>query len=337
MSRMRNEGGAMSSATMSALRRIAQVVLAAAGALAPFGAALAAYPDHAIQMIIPYPPGGSDALGRKIAATMSKNIGQEIVVLNVPGASTQVATRKVAEAAPDGYTLYVSSPFELATGPTFYKNLPFDPLKDLTPISFNAQLPYVLLVSGKLPVRSYAEFVEYAKKNPVRFGSYGALSQVDVIARRYRKAVGIDFQIIPYAGGSPAFNALLAGEIQAVFATPIPTRGFIKEGQMRPIAVTTASRSKLFPDVPTLKELGIDVVDQASYGLAGPKGLPRPIVDYLNRELVKAMNDPETKKYIEGLGGEVVGSSPEAFAKWLQDNTSMWRTLAPTLGLVPGQ
>jgi tripartite-type tricarboxylate transporter receptor subunit TctC len=293
------------------------------------------YPTRSIQLIIPYPPGGSDALGRKVAATMSKRIGQEMIVLNVPGASTQVASRKVAEAAPDGYTLYISSPFELVTGPSLYKNLPFDPLKDFTPISFNARLPYMLLVSSALPVKTYAEFITYAKARPndVRIGSYGALSQVDIIARRFRKAAGLDLQIIPYNGGSPAFNALLAGEIQAVFATPIPTRPFITEGKMIPLAVTSAARSKLFPGVPTLKEVGIDVVDEASYGLVGPKGLPQPIVEYLNRELIASMNDPETRAFIEAMGVEIVGSSPEYYEKWLRDNTKLWAELVPTLGL----
>jgi len=324
--------------SMFATRRHVLATIVAFVALAPaidLCAQQPQYPTRAIQLIIPYPPGGSDALGRKVAATMSKRIGQEVLVVNVPGASTQVASRKVAESAPDGYTLYISSPFELATGPALYKNLPFDPLKDFTPISFNAKLPYMLLVSSKLPVKTYAEFMAYAKAHPkdVRLGSYGALSQVDIIARRFRKAAGLDVQIIPYNGGSPAFNALLADEIQGVFATPIPTRPFISEGKMLPLAVTTATRSKLFPNVPTLKELGIDVVDEASYGLVGPKGLPRPIVEYLNRELVASMNDPETRAFIEDMGVEIVGSSPEEYAKWLRDNTKLWAELVPTLGL----
>ncbi|MCL4760826.1 MAG: tripartite tricarboxylate transporter substrate binding protein [Burkholderiales bacterium] len=241
----------------------------------------------------------------------------------------------MGDAAPDGYTLYISSPFEMATGPVFYKNLSFDPIADFTHISFNARLPYMLLVSTSLPVKSYGEFMAYAKANPgkVRFGSYGALSQVDVIARRFRKETGLDFPIIPYQGGAPAFTALMAGEIQAVFATPIPTRGFIKDGKMRPLAVTTEGRNKLFPDVPSLKEVGLGIVDEASYGLVGPKGMPRDMVAFLNRELVKAMNDPETKAFIEGMGVEVVGSSPEYYAQWLRDNTRMWTELAPALGL----
>lgn len=293
------------------------------------------YPTRPVQLIIPYPPGGSDALGRKIAATMAKQMGQEIVVVNVPGASTQVATRKVAESAPDGYALYVSSPFELATGPAFYQNLPFDPQKDLTLISFYARLPYMLLVSSTLPVKNLQEFIAYAKAHPkdVKLGSYGALSQVDVIARRFRKSTGLDIPIIPYNGGSPAFNALLAGEIQGVFATPIPTRPFISEGKMVPLAVTSATRSKLFPNVPTLKESGIDLVDEASYGLAGPKGLPRPMVDYLHKELVTALKDPGTRAFLDEIGVEIVASTPEEYTKWLQDNTKLWKELVPVLGI----
>jgi tripartite-type tricarboxylate transporter receptor subunit TctC len=313
------------------------VVLAAVlvAGIGPLFAQPGQYPTRSIQLVIPYPPGGSDALGRKVAATMAKQMGQEIVVVNVPGASTQVATRKVAESAPDGYTLYVSSPFELATGPTFYQNLPFDPQKDLTLISFYAQLPYMLLVSSSLPVKNLQEFIAYAKAHPkdVKLGSYGALSQVDVIARRFRKLIGVDIPIIPYNGGSPAFNALLAGEIQAVFATPIPTRPFISEGKMVPLAVTSATRSKRFPNVPTLKESGIDLVDEASYGLAGPKGLPPPMVAYLRKELVTALSDPGTRTFLEDIGVEVVASTPEEYTKWLQDNTTMWKELVPVLGI----
>jgi tripartite-type tricarboxylate transporter receptor subunit TctC len=293
------------------------------------------YPTRSIQLIIPYPPGGSEALGRKIAATMSKNIGQSLIVVNVPGASTQIASRKVKEAAPDGYTIYVSSPPEFVAGPAFFENLPFDPLKDFTPITYHAHTPYMLLVSTKVPVKTYNEFVAYMKKNEatLRFGSYGALSQSDIIARRFQKVTGVKFGIIPYSGGSPSFNALLAGEIHALFATPIPTRGFISAGQMLPLAVTTSERLKLFPNTPALKELGVDIVDSASYGLVGPAGLPKGIVDFWYREWSKAMNEAETRKFIEEMGVQIVASTPEQFKKWLEDNTKLWAELAQTLGI----
>jgi len=293
------------------------------------------YPSRSVQLVIPYPPGGSDALGRKIAATMSKNIGESIVVANIPGASTQVASRMVAESRPDGYVIYVSSPPEFVMGPAFYEKLPFDPLKDFTLITYHAQVPYMLLVSTQIPVKSYDELIPYIKNNldKFRFGSYGALSQSDIIARRFRKAVGIDFDIIPYSGGSPSFNALLAGEIQALFGTPIPTRGFIADGKMLPLAVSTGERLKLFPNAPTLMELGIDIDDAASYGLVGPAGLPDDIVDFWYREWKKAMNEPETRKFIEAMGVQIVASTPQYYREWLVKNTKLWADLAETLGL----
>lgn len=320
------------------MRRIGLICGAVALAIAsasPAAAQSGSYPANAIQLVIPYPPGGSEALGRKIAATMAKNIGQSIVINNIPGASTQIASVKVKDAKPDGYTMYVSSPPEFATGPAFYANLAFDPQKDFTLVSYHAEAPYLLLISAKLPVKTYDEFLAYLKKNPndVRFGSYGPLSQVDILARRFKKDTGINFDIVPYAGGAPAFNALMAGEIQAVFATPIPTRGFIADNRMIPVAVTTEKRSKRFPNVPTLKEVGLPIVDSASYGIVGPRNLPQPIVEFWSREWTKAMNDPETKAFIEDMGVEIVASSPEQFRTWVADNTKLWAKLAVELGI----
>jgi len=293
------------------------------------------YPNRPVELIVPYPPGGSEALARKTAATMSRNIGSEVVIVNVPGASTQVASRRVKDAPPDGYMIYVASPPELVAGPAFFENLPFDPLKDFTLISYHAQAPYLLLVSTQIPVKTYGELIDYMKTDPAafRWGSYGTLSQSDILARRFRKESGIDFNLIPYAGGSPAFNALLAGEIHALFATPIPTRPFIYDGKMHPVAVTTGERLKLFPDAPTLLELGINIEDSASYGLVGPAGLPNEIVDFWQREWTKAMNEPETRAFIEDMGVQIVASTPEYYREWLVKNTKLWADLARDLGI----
>jgi tripartite-type tricarboxylate transporter receptor subunit TctC len=208
-------------------------------------------------------------------------------------------------------------------------------MKDFTLVSYYAEAPYMLLISAKLPVKTYADFLAYLKKNPadVRFGSYGPLSQVDILARRFKKDTGIDFDIVPYNGGGPAFNALMAGEIQAVFATPIPTRGFINDGRMIPIAVTTRNRAKAFPDVPSLREVGLPIVDSASYGIVGPANMPREIVDFWLREWTKAMNDPETKQFIEDMGVDILAGTPEQFREWLVDNTKLWQKLATDLGI----
>ncbi len=298
-------------------------------------AAQSTYPSRPVHLVVPYPPGGSDTLARAIADSMSKATGATLVVDNVPGASTQVASRQVKNADPDGYTIYICSPPEFVAEPAFYSNLPFDPQKDFTLISYTAEAPYILLISPIIPATNYKEFVDYLAAHPadVRFGSYGALSQSDIIARRYRKETGIKFDIIPYAGGTPAFNGLLAGEIQAVFATSIPTRGFIKDKKMIPLGVTTGKRVDLYPDVPTLKELGVNLVDAASYGLVGPAGLPDDIVDYWQKNWGAAMNAPETKAFIQNLGVNIVASTPQEFRDWLTENTTLWAGFPEELGV----
>lgn len=293
------------------------------------------YPSRAVQLVIPYPPGGSDALSRKLIVGMSEDIGQPIVVVNKPGASTQLATQMVVNASPDGYILYMSAPGELAAGPAMFKSLPFNALTDLTPISYVAEAPYTLLAASSLPVKTYAELVAFLKANPdkARFGSYGVQTQPDILARRFNQAIGVDVQVIPYQGGSPAFNAMLRGEVNLIFATLIPTRSFIAAGQMVPLAIAADKRVKIFPDLPTLKELNVDIVDGASFGLAGPKGLPSEVVTRMHEAVVKELSNPETRKFVEEMGVLPIGSTPAEFAKRLADMTREWTEFAPKLGI----
>ena len=310
---------------------------AAIGLLLPAGIAQSQqrYPSRAVQLVIPYPPGGSDALSRKLIVGMSEDLGQPIVVVNKPGASTQIATQMVVNAAPDGYILYMSAPGELAAGPAMFKSLPFNALTDLTPISYVAEAPYTLLAASSLPVKTYAELVAFLKANPdkARFGSYGVQTQPDILARRFNQAIGVDVQVIPYQGGSPAFNAMLRGEVNLIFATLIPTRSFISAGQMVPMAVAADKRVKIFPDLPTLKELNIDIVDGASFGLAGPKGLSAEVVTRMHDAVVKELSNPETRKFVEDMGAVPVGSTPAEFATRLAEMTRQWIELAPKLGI----
>lgn len=305
-------------------------VLAAAPALAQ-----QAYPSRPIQLVIPYPPGGSDVLPRKLIVGMSQALGQPIVAVNKPGASTQIATQLVVAAPPDGYTLYFSSPGELAAGPALFKSLPFNALTDLAPISYVAEAPYTLLAASALPVKTFAELVAYIKANPdkVRFASYGVQTQPDVLARRLNKHLGVDVQIVPYQGGSPAFNAMVSGEVNLIFATLIPTRAFIQGGQMRPIAIAAKERVPLFPDLPTLKELGADIVDAASFGLVGPKGLPPEIVARLHEVVVSEIRKPDIRKFVEDMGVVPVASTPGELAARLSEWTQFWAKFAPELGI----
>jgi tripartite-type tricarboxylate transporter receptor subunit TctC len=294
-----------------------------------------AYPSRPIQLVIPYPPGGSDILPRKLLIGMSQALGQPIVAVNKPGASTQIATQFVVTSAPDGYILYFSSPGELAAGPALFKSLPFNALTDLTPISYVAEAPYTLLAASSLPVKAFAELVAFIKANPdkVRFGSYGVQTQPDVLARQLNQHIGVDVQIIPYQGGSPAFNAMVAGEVNLIFATLIPTRSFIQAGQMRPIAIAASARVPLFPDLPTLKELGIDIVDGASFGLVGPKGLPADVVARLHDVVVSEISKPDVRKFVEDMGVVPVGSTPAELATRLKSMTEHWAAFAPKLGI----
>lgn len=298
-------------------------------------AAQQGYPSRPIQLVIPYPPGGSDILPRKLIVGMSQALGQPIVAVNKPGASTQIATQFVVASPPDGYVLYFSSPSELAAGPALFKSLAFNALTDLTPISYVAEAPYTLLAASSLPVKTFAELVGYIKSHPdrVRFASYGVQTQPDVLARRLNRHLGVEVQIIPYQGGSPAFNAMVSGEVSLIFATLIPTRAFIQNGQMRPIAIAAGSRVPLFPDLPTLKELGVDIVDAASFGLVGPKNLPPEIVARLHEVTVKEINKPDVRKFVEDMGVVPIGSTPAELVNLLKERTQFWAEFAPKIGI----
>ncbi len=298
-------------------------------------AAQGAYPTKPIQLVIPYPPGGSDVLPRKLAIGISQALGQTIVVVNKPGASTQVASAFVAAAAPDGYTLYFSNPAELASGPSLFKSLPFNALTDFTPISYVADAPFALVASTALPAKTYAELVAYIKASPdkVKFGSYGVQSQTDITARRLNLALGTKVPIIPYQGGAPSLNAIVRDEVQLLFPTLIPSRPFIVSGQMRPLAIAAEKRVPLYPDVPTLRELGVDIVDAGAFALMGPKGLPPAIVKRLNEVMIAELQKPETKAFLDSLGIIAIGSTPEALAAKLVATTAYWAEFSPKLGL----
>jgi tripartite-type tricarboxylate transporter receptor subunit TctC len=294
-----------------------------------------AYPTKAIQVVVPYPAGGSDVLVRKLIIGMSERLGQPIVVLNKPGASTQIATSYVKAAPPDGYILYFANPAELAAGPSLFKTLPFDAINDLTPISHVADAPFLLTASSALPVKTYAELVAFMKAEPekARFSTYGVQTQPDVLARRFNLANGLNAMIVPYQGGSPALNAIVRNEVQLLFPTTIASRPFIVNNQIRPLAIAAENRVALYPDLPTLKELGVDVVDAAGFALMGPKGLPAEVVAKMHEAVVEELKKPDIKTFMDGLGIVAIGSTPEEAAARLKRMTAAWAEFAPKIGL----
>lgn len=298
-------------------------------------AAQKGYPTKAIQLVVPYPAGGSDVLPRRLVIGMGERLGQPMVVLNKGGASTQIASSFVAASAPDGYTLYFSNPAELAAGPSLFKSIPFDALTDLAPVSYVADAPFLLTASAELPVKSYAELVAFIKANPdgAKFGSYGVQTQPDVLARRFNLANNLNTLIVPYQGGTPSLNAVVRNEVQLLFVTTIASRPFIVNNQIRPIAIAAEKRVALYPDVPTFRELGIDIVDAAGFALMGPKGLPADIVSKLNETILAELTKPEVKQFMDGLGIVPVGTSPEKLTETLRKMTANWADLAPKIGL----
>jgi len=294
-----------------------------------------AYPTKPIQMVIPYPPGASDVLGRRLAIGMGQALGQTIVVVNKPGASTQVASNFVAQSPPDGYTIYMANPAELAAGPSLFKSIPFNALTDFSPITYVGDAPFVLVASIDAPYKSYAELIAHIKANPgqVKFGSYGVQAQNDIAGRRFNLGIKNDLQIIPYQGGTPALNAVVRNEVQVLFATTIPTRPFIVNKQLRPLAIAAEKRVPLYPDLPTLRELGVDLVDAAAFGLVGPKGMSPEIVKKIHDVTLAELAKPEIKEFLDGLGIIVIANTPEQFAARLKEMTAHWAEFAPKIGI----
>ena len=320
------------------LTALATAGLLTAGLIAtsPGGALAQAWPARPIQLVIPYPPGGSDALARKLIIGMGERLGATIIAVNKPGASTQIASAHVAQAPPDGHTLYFASPVDLAAGPALFKALPFDALTDLTPISYVADAPYALVVAAAVPARSLADLVAQLKgpaEARPRFASYGVQSSNDITARRFNRAAGVEAQIIPYQGGSPALAAIGRNEVQLIFATLIPTRALIDAGEVRAIAMAAQTRVARYPGVPTLKEAGLNLADAAGFALMGPKGLAGDIVAKLHAAVVAELAKPDIARFLDDLGVVPVGGTPEDLRRRLAAMTAEWAGLAPALGL----
>ncbi len=293
------------------------------------------YPSRPIQLIIPYPPGGSDVLSRRLAQAFSESMGQQFLVVNRPGASTMLASEMVAAAKPDGYTLYVAAPHELAANVSLFKTVGYNALTDLTPISVMAFIPYFLLANPSFPPHTPQELVAYLKAHPgeVSIGTFGVGSQTDLDSRLIEAAAGVKLNRIPYTGGAPALTALMGNEVQLGITTLLPSLSMVKGGLLRPIAIMAEHRFSEFPDTPTLKESGIDVSDGAQLALVGPKGLPAPIVQRLHAEVLKALTRPDLQDYFKAQAVIPVGNTPEEFAATLAADTKRWAETISKMGI----
>jgi tripartite-type tricarboxylate transporter receptor subunit TctC len=305
-------------------------------ALAVTPSAAQDYPNRPITLVVPFPPGGSTSIvGRIVADKMSELLGQQIVVENRGGAGGTVGTRQVAKSPADGYTLVLGYTGTLAIGPTLYPSAGYDPRKDFAPIGRIGTAPNTLVVHPSFNVKSVAELVAYAKKNPgkVNFGSAGVGTVSHICGEYFATEAGIHLLHIPYKGTGPAVTDLLGGHIPMAFA-PIPAvHEQAKNGNLRMLAVTSASRSTLMPDVPTIAESGVPGFEAVlRYGLVAPAGTPRPIIDKLNKVLNQVLATDEMRKRLAIEGAEPIPSTPEEYARDIDREERIWAKVIKASG-----
>ena len=297
------------------------LLLAVLGVLSLAQPTYAQYPDRSITLVVPFAPGGSTSIvARAIADKMGEILGQKIVVDNRPGAGGTIGTKAVAGSTPDGYTLVLGYTGTLAIGPSLYPHAGYDPRKDFTPIGLIGNAPNSLVVHPSFPAKNLAELIAYAKANPgkVNFGSAGVGTASHICGEYFATAAGVKITHIPYKGTGPALTDLIGGHIPMAFA-PVPaTHSSVTGGTLRALAVTSITRSSLMPDVPTIAEAGLTGFDASLYyGLAGPAGMPRPIVDKLNSALRSALASDDVKQRLTNDGTDVTPSTPEEYAAFI--------------------
>jgi tripartite-type tricarboxylate transporter receptor subunit TctC len=291
-------------------------------------AALAqSYPNRAIHIVAPFPAGGGyDFLSRLIGQEMSKSFGQPVVVENKSGANGNIGTDAVAKSPPDGYTLLMGGNSPLALNVALYPKLPYDPQKDFAPIARVATQPNLLAAHPKVPVKSVAELIQYAKANPgkLTYGTAGNGSPQHLAAEQLKRMTGIDMVHVPYKGAAPNAAALPAGEVSLAFNIILLPLPHVQAGRLTGLAVASSKRSPLAPELPTMTELGYPIDIDTWYGLLAPAGTPKDAVAKLNAETVRILNLPELKERTRAQGIELGGSTPEEFASFLGGYIATW-------------
>jgi tripartite-type tricarboxylate transporter receptor subunit TctC len=280
-----------------------------------------------VRLIVGFAPGGGvDINARMLAPKLSEYLGQQVVVENVPGAGTNIANERVAKAAPDGYTLLINTA-AVAINMSLYRNLPFDTLRDFAPVSVFSESPNVLVVNAKLPAANVKELVAMARSAPgkLNYSSAGVGTTQHLAAELFKLRTGTFVVHIPYKGSAPSLTALIAGEVDLSFANIPAIQAHVKSGRLRALAVTASRRAAQLPEVPTMKEAGVEGVEVVVwYGVLAPAGTPRDIVQTLANGIMRATRDPEVRRRMLEQGAEPVGSTPEEFAKLLHEEVARW-------------
>jgi len=285
-----------------------------------------AYPAHSVRIVVPVAAGGlNDVTGRLIGQWLSEHLNQQFFVENRPGAGTNLGTEAVVRAPADGYTLLIAGS-NAAINATLFATLNFNFIRDTTPVASIVRVPQIMQVNPSLPVRSVPEFIAYAKANPgkIAMGSGGNGSPAHVIGEYFKLMTGTNLTHVPYRGAAPAVTDLLGGQIQVAFTEMATSLGYIRAGNLRALAVTTATRSEALPDIPTLGEFITGFEASQWVGLVAPRGTPPAIIGKLNTEINAALADPRMKARFADIGGVVLPGSPADFGKLIGDETDKW-------------
>jgi len=274
-------------------------------------------------------------IGRILADKIREPLGQSIVVENRVGAGGTIGTDAAAKAAPDGYTMVLSFNGPLAFGPFIYRNLPYDPLKDLAPVIITTSQPNLLAVNAALPVHNVREFIAYAKKNPgkMNYGSVGSGSSSHLTMELMKMEAGLFIVHIPYNGSPPAASSLAAGDTQALFTVPTALTPLMQSGKVRAIAVSGLTRYSLMPEIPTLAESGLPKFEALAWnGVLFPANTPRPIIERMNHEMDAALKAADVRKKLNDNGLEPVGGTPDDFAKLMRSEAAKWAPVIKRTG-----
>lgn len=316
---------------------LGMMIGAAAAAIVPRGAEAQPYPARPVRLIVGITAGSApDIFARLLGQWLSTRLGQPFIIENKPGAGTNIATEAVVRAPPDGYTpLLVSAPN--AINATLYAKLNFDFLRDIAPIGSFVDSPEFLLVHPSVPAATIPELIAYAKTHPgqLLMASPGVGSGPHMSGELFKRMAGIDMLHVPYRGGGPAMADLISGQVSVMFAAPAVALDQIRAGKARALAVTTASRSPVLPDIPTVAETLPGYRSGGFFGLGAPKDTPPEVVDVLNREINAALGDDVTKARIASMGVSALGGSPADFAKLLAEETEKWAKVVQFAGLKP--
>src|SRR4051812_2782274 len=318
------------------MRVFAALFIGLAAFCTDVSARAAEYPTRPVTLIVAFTPGGpSDVLARILGKKLEQLLGQPFVIENRPGAGGNIAAELAARAMPDGYTLLMGNNSILATNASLYRKVNFDPEKDFAPISLIGSQANILVVNPALPVHSMAELIALAKARPgqLNFASSGYGAAAHLAGELFKAQAHIDIVHVAYKGAAPALQDVIAGHVQMMFATAASVVGHVHDGLVRPLAVTTLTRTAVLPDIPTVAELGLAGFDATTWhGLVAPAATPKDVIDTLHRATVAALNDPATRKALGELGVDVAGSSPAEFSAYIRTEIPKWRAVVQAAG-----